>query len=117
MKYLPSYKTEGRPWGSFIRFTENEPSTVKIISVRGGEAFSLQTHEDRDEFWHILSGSGTVVVGENTQEVAPGDELFIPRTTPHRMSAREHGVVFLELAFGDFNENDISRIEDRYGRK
>ena len=36
-----------RPWGAFERFTLNEPSTVKIITVNAGQTLSLQRHEHR----------------------------------------------------------------------
>ena len=116
MERLPNYKTEKRPCGTFIQFTKNEPSTIKIISVNGGEAFSRQTHKQRDEFWRILSGTGIALVGKKERKVAPGDELFVPRTTEHRMTADAGGSVFLEIGEGSFDEEDITRLEDRYGR-
>ena len=32
---------EERPWGSFMKFADNESVTVKIITVKSGEMFSL----------------------------------------------------------------------------
>lgn len=113
-KVLP-YREE-RPWGSFIEFAENEPVTVKIISVRAGEAFSLQSHEYREEFWHVISGSGTVEIGENKLPVEIGKDYTVPARTQHRITASEEPVVILEVARGVFDENDITRNEDRYGR-
>ena len=117
MNGLSQYEKEERPWGNFERFTLNEKTTVKIIAVHAGEAFSLQTHEHRDEFWHILKGSGTVCVGDKSTEAKEGDEFFTPRNTEHRMEGGPEGISFLEIAFGDFDENDITRLEDRYGRR
>ncbi len=109
------YKEE-RPWGDFERFTLNESSTVKIITVKAGEAFSLQYHKERDEFWKILSGNGIATIGEDKKPVKAGDELFIPKNTNHRMEGVDD-VVFLEIALGEFDEDgDIFRIEDKYGR-
>jgi mannose-6-phosphate isomerase-like protein (cupin superfamily) len=48
---------EQRPWGSFRRFTENEISTVKIITVNADQELSLQYHKNRDEFWKVLAGN------------------------------------------------------------
>lgn len=104
-----------RPWGNFQQFTLNEPSTVKVITVKKGEAFSLQRHANRSEFWHILSGNGIATIGEATQEVKTGDEVFIESGVGHRMEATED-IVFLEIAFGEFDESDIVRIEDKYNR-
>ena len=113
---LPNRKREDRPWGNFEQFTQNQSSTIKIITVTSGEKFSLQTHQHRDEFWHVLSGMGTVIIGDTTQEAHAGDEFFIPRGTNHRAEAIGGDLYFLEISFGDFDENDIVRIEDKYGR-
>ena len=107
---------EKRPWGSFERFTLNEPGTVKIITVNAGEAFSLQKHKGRDEWWKILGGDGKIILDGAEKEIKAGDEYFVPRGTEHRVVAGKSAVVFLEISFGDFDENDIVRVEDCYGR-
>lgn len=108
--------TDERPWGGFEQFTLNEQTTVKIITVKEGEAFSLQTHAHRDEFWRMLAGAGVVSVGGAEHAAKAGEEFFIPRGTTHRATGGEGGLVFLEIAFGDFDEHDIRRLEDKYGR-
>lgn len=116
MKGLPNYEKDVRPWGQFERFTLNEKSTVKIITVNAGEELSLQQHEHRDEAWHIVSGSGTVVVGEQKTAVKPGEDFFVARGVHHRIAAGPRGLLLLEIALGDFDEQDITRLQDRYGR-
>lgn len=116
MEGLTKYERETRPWGDFERFTLNEKTTVKIIAVRPGEAFSLQTHAHRDEFWRVLSGSGTITIGDTERAAASGDAFFSPRGSKHRVEGGPNGIALLEIAFGDFDENDITRLEDRYGR-
>jgi len=109
------YKEE-RPWGDFVEFTKDEKTTVKIVTVRAREALSLQSHSSRDEFWHVLSGEGKVEIDTKTEDVVPGKEFFIPRRTKHRLSAGDTPLSVLEIAFGDFDESDITRFDDRYGR-
>jgi len=116
MDGLLNYEKEERPWGDFERFTLNEKTTVKIIAVKAGEAFSLQTHKHRDEFWRVLKGSGTVRINERDYDAKEGDTFFSPRGTQHRVTGGTGGIVFLEIAFGDFDEGDIKRLEDKYGR-
>ena len=116
MEGSPHYEKDERPWGFYERFTLCEPSTVKIITVEAGEAFSLQTHAHREEFWHIISGSGVVTVGDEKKECAAGDNFFVPKNTQHRLEAGSTPCVFLEIAYGEFDEQDIIRIEDKYGR-
>jgi len=116
MEGLMNYEKENRPWGNFERFTLNEKTTVKIITVNEGESISLQTHENRDEFWRVLNGSGTVHINGKDAEAHEGDAFFGKRGHEHRITGGAGGFTCLEIAFGDFDENDIRRLEDRYGR-
>lgn len=116
MNELAHYAKDIRPWGNFERFTLNEKTTVKIITVNEGEAFSLQTHERRDEFWCVVHGTGKIRIGDKESEAHVGDSFFISRHTKHRATGGLQGLTFLEIAFGEFEEGDIKRLEDNYGR-
>jgi mannose-6-phosphate isomerase-like protein (cupin superfamily) len=116
MADLSNYEKDIRPWGNYERFTLNETSTVKVITVNPGEAFSLQTHTHRQEFWRVLSGSGTITVGESVHDAKVGDQFMIGTGEKHRAMGGPEGLVFLEIAFGTFDESDITRLEDKYGR-
>ena len=116
MEGLEHYQKEERPWGNFERFTLNEKTTVKIITVNASEELSLQTHEHRDEFWRVLKGSGIADVGEKVMEAREGDAFFIPRNTRHRAEGGPGGLTFLEIAFGEFDEHDEERLADDYNR-
>jgi mannose-6-phosphate isomerase len=105
-----------RPWGRFRRYTHGEPTTVKLITVEAGQQLSLQRHAHRDELWVMLDPGPLVRIGDDETEAAPGDEFFIPRGTVHRISGGSQPARFLEVAFGRFDEDDIERLEDRYGR-
>ncbi len=107
---------EKRPWGSFRRFTQNSRTTVKIIEILPGQSLSLQTHRHRGEFWRILSGTGIVEINGERIEAVKGGEFFIPTQATHRACAQNDTLEILEIAVGDFDENDIERLEDKYGR-
>lgn len=115
-KVVDIYKEE-RPWGNFERFTQNKVSTVKIITVKPGERLSLQYHRHRNEFWKILLGNGEITIDEEVKEVRPGDEFHIPIGVEHRLEGKGKGLVFLEISFGHFDENDEVRLKDKYGRQ
>jgi mannose-6-phosphate isomerase len=112
----PQHYTEERPWGNFIEFTKNEPSTVKILTVKAHEAFSLQSHSKRDEFWRVLEGEGFVSAGDVRVLAKKNDEFFIPRGAQHRIESGDSDMVVLEISSGEFDEQDITRFDDRYGR-
>lgn len=107
---------ERRPWGHFEQFTENENTTVKLIRVEPHARFSLQRHFKRKEYWYIIAGSGVLHLGDITREVNPGDEIDVPKETLHRMEGGDDGVLFLEITYGDFDEDDIERLADDFGR-
>jgi mannose-6-phosphate isomerase-like protein (cupin superfamily) len=112
----PSLYEEKRPWGSFKQLTKNTLSTVKIISIDPGQTLSLQSHNNRAEFWHVLEGSGKFEIDGLIKEVRSSDEAEVPIGAKHRMSAGDSGMKVLEISSGDFDENDIVRYEDVYGR-
>lgn len=113
---------EERPWGRFIQFSKNQQTTVKIIEVKPQQQLSVQTHKNRDELWVALDPGLVALVGEDTvfmTDIEIGLEpVFIPRNTIH--SIKNANLVsdarFLEIAFGEFDEDDIERIRDVYGR-
>jgi len=109
------FQTE-RPWGNFRQFTHNEQSTVKILTVKPNEILSLQSHKHREEFWHVISGSGFVEIDGVKKETTIGDEHEIKTGEKHRLSAGPGGIQVLEIATGDFDEMDIIHYEDKYGR-
>jgi len=107
---------EERPWGNFITFSSNEVSTVKILTVEQGQAFSLQSHQHRDEEWYVISGNGIITLGDNSEEITVKETYIVPRNTLHRIEATDETVIVLEVSRGTFDETDITRVDDRYGR-
>jgi mannose-6-phosphate isomerase-like protein (cupin superfamily) len=109
-------KTVTRPWGTFTQFTHNEPSTVKIITVNPGGELSLQYHNERSEFWRVLQGKPIITIDDSVKEGKIGDEFTVPVKAKHRIKAQDEEVVILEISSGNFDEDDIIRLEDKYGR-
>ena len=89
---------ESRPWGNFVEFVKNQPCTVKILTIKKDEAFSLQYHELRDESWRILSGKGFVTIGQEIKEIVVAEDYFVPSKSLHRIEATDEDVVVLEIA-------------------
>ena len=114
----PKTYTERRPWGMFEQFTLNELSTVKIITVKPKQELSLQYHYKRSEFWRVLAGKPVITIGAKKYRAKAGDEFFVPVRTEHRIASgtdKEPAKV-LEISYGTFIEEDIVRLEDKYGR-
>jgi len=116
---VPEEYREDRPWGNFRRLVHNEPCTVKLITVDPGHRLSLQSHNHRSELWTFLDPGGIAEVDGREVRPAPGEQLFIPRGARHRLASAPDAtapVRVLELGFGKFDEDDIVRYEDEYGR-
>ncbi len=115
---MPDFKIfqEERPWGNFRQLTHNTPSTVKILFIKKGEAFSLQYHNERTEFWKIISGTPEITLGESVIHAKVGDEFEILPRMNHRVHSIDTDTEILEISSGNFDEEDIVRIEDKYGR-
>lgn len=106
-----------KPWGSFLQFTHNEKTTVKILVVKPGEELSLQSHRKRSEFWFVVEGRPMVVLGKKVQTYKPGGMIKVGTRIKHQIKNKSKKLVrILEVAQGDFDENDIIRYEDKYCR-
>ena len=108
--------TDNSPWGNFKQFAHNETSTVKILEVHPEKRLSLQSHKNREELWVALDNNVHVEIGGVCKTLKKGERVFIPKNTKHRLGANETSVRVLEVSFGIFDENDITRYEDDFGR-
>lgn len=106
-----------KPWGRFEQFTLNQPSTVKIITVNKDARLSLQVHNQRDELWVALDPGLKAEIGNSTVLLDPGNTVKIYRGQSHRVTSTLQTARFLEISFGHFDESDIIRLEDDYGRE
>lgn len=114
-KHTRDSMTEQRPWGSFELFTLNEKSTVKLVNVNRGKRLSLQYHSKRSEFWKVVVGKIEVVLNSAKIILKKGETITIPVGAIHRITGIEDSIV-LEVSFGEFNEKDIVRLDDDFGR-
>jgi len=112
------HRTTHRPWGTYTVLEEGEGFKLKRIVVKPGASLSLQMHHHRSEHWVVVSGTAKVINGEHDILVQRNESTYIPAGTAHRLT--NPGVVdcvMIEVQTGDYlGEDDIVRLEDRYGR-
>ena len=110
--------TENRPWGSFTVLEEGEGFKVKRISVNPGHKLSLQYHHHRSEHWTVVQGEASVTVGEDIKQLKINESIYIPLKEKHALANEgEELMQLIEVQVGDYlGEDDIVRLEDRYGR-
>lgn len=124
--YIQVYKTilekcnreSERPWGYYDVLLEKPEYKVKVLSVMPQGEISLQLHHHRKEHWYIVKGKGLVVKNGSELRVLSGDSVDIPVNEVHRIeNIGNDNLIFIEVAQGDYlGEDDIVRLEDKYGR-
>ncbi len=107
---------EERPWGWFETIEESENYKLKKIFINSNQQFSLQYHNNRDEHWIIVAGSGIITIENSSFPVQFNESFLISKGKRHRLKASDDGILFYEVQTGICNEDDIVRIEDDYGR-
>lgn len=112
------HRTVLRPWGMYTVLQEGRGFKIKRIEVKPGASLSLQLHHRRSEHWVVVAGSATVTRGDDTFVVDEQGSTYIPVGVRHRMENAGTGpLVIIEVQCGDYvGEDDIVRLEDRYGR-
>jgi hypothetical protein len=86
-----------RPWGRMWMLYQHPRLWVKLIHVRRGQRTSNQYHLERREFHYCLSRLSW---------------NYVPKRRLHRMRQG----LYLEIAWGRPDEDDIVRMSDDYGR-
>ncbi len=115
---LNSHSTVHRPWGTYETLVENDGYKIKRIVVKPGKRLSLQKHFHRNEHWIVVSGTATVIVGNETKLIRPNESTYIKMGEIHRLANNgKIPVVLIEAQVGEYTgEDDIIRLEDDYDR-
>jgi len=107
-----------RPWGSYELIKSGPRFKVKLLRVKPGAALSLQYHNRRAEHWVVVGGEATIQRGEETVSLAPDQSLYVPVGIAHQLANQgARPLEVIEVQTGDYlEEDDIVRLDDRYGR-
>jgi len=105
-----------RPWGEFWQYAHNQEVTVSLMQVQPGQRLSLQSHRGRAELWIALDEGAKVEVDDQIYFPKAGEQIWIPAQARHRLSSVAGAVRVLEVAFGNWQQEDIQRYQDDYAR-
>jgi mannose-6-phosphate isomerase-like protein (cupin superfamily) len=107
-----------RPWGDWTVLDAGPGYAVKRIRVRPEGVLSLQRHRHRAEQWIIVAGTARVTRGDATFDLTPGQATRIGLGEVHSIAnPGADEMVFIEVQTGEvLSEDDIERLQDRYGR-
>lgn len=117
MENSPVY--DERPWGNFTVLDEGEGFKVKRIEVLPGKRLSYQKHARRAEHWFVTQGTAKVTLDGKSILLEKGDSVDIALGAAHRVeNPGDRLMVFIEVQQGDYlGEDDITRLEDDFGRE
>lgn len=112
------HQTVHRPWGNYTVLEDADDCKVKRLTVKPGHVLSLQLHHKRSEHWTVVEGVAKVRIGEEEFLLNRNESAYIPMNTVHRLeNPTDADIHLIEVQCGDyFGEDDIVRLEDRYGR-
>lgn len=107
-----------RPWGAFEGLRQEPGFQVKLLTVNPGASISLQYHNRRAEHWVVVAGRARVTRDSETLELAANRSTYIAIGVHHRLeNPGSEPLHVVEVQSGDYlGEDDIVRLEDRYGR-
>ena len=107
-----------RPWGKYNAMDTDERFQVKRISVKPMAKLSLQMHHHRAEHWVVVKGTAKVTIDGVDSLVSENESVYIPIGAVHSLeNPGKIPIELIEIQTGSYlGEDDIVRIEDRYGR-
>ncbi|WP_292955880.1 mannose-1-phosphate guanylyltransferase/mannose-6-phosphate isomerase, partial [Neptuniibacter sp. UBA847] len=107
-----------RPWGKYDSIDMGERYQVKRITVKPGAKLSLQKHHHRAEHWIVVEGTASVTKGNETFLVTEDQSTYIPIGELHCLeNPGKVDLELIEIQSGSYlGEDDIVRLEDKYGR-
>jgi mannose-1-phosphate guanylyltransferase/mannose-6-phosphate isomerase len=108
-----------RPWGSYDSVDNGERFQVKRLMVRPGGVLSLQMHHHRAEHWVVVSGTARITRGDEVFLLEENQSTYIPVGVRHRIeNPGRIPLHIIEVQSGSYlGEDDIVRLDDRYGRQ
>lgn len=107
-----------RPWGKYCLIESGDNFLIKRISVNPKGKISLQKHLKRSEHWVVISGQAHVTRGSSKFTINENESTFIPEGVIHSLENLSNQMLeIIEIQSGKLcSEEDIIRIEDKYGR-
>ena len=102
-----------KPWGSYTNLMDEPYTKVKKIVIKPGQSPSYQYHFKRSEIWVVVQG-----IGKYYQSFLTTYLVYILKEQKHQFTnVGNSDLIFVEIQLGDyFGEDDIVRLEDKYGR-
>lgn len=102
-KYVESEEREAKfaekSWGSFrVIDAEEDSLTIKVV-IKPGDYMNYHSHDNRDEVWVVVSGTGRTIVDGMEQHISAGDVITMKAGCRHTVIA-ETELKLVEVQIG-----------------
>ncbi|MFC3531902.1 mannose-1-phosphate guanylyltransferase/mannose-6-phosphate isomerase [Vogesella facilis] len=117
-KEAAQHRVVYRPWGCYDCIDNGARYQVKRITVKPGAKLSVQMHHHRAEHWVVVSGTAKVLNGDKEVLLTENQSIYIPVGVVHALeNPGKIPLELIEVQSGAYlGEDDIVRLEDKYGR-
>lgn len=107
-----------RPWGKYDSVDAGPRYQVKRITVLPGAKLSVQMHHHRAEHWIVVSGTARVTLDGIDHLLTENESIYLPVGAVHALeNPGKISLELIEVQVGSYlGEDDIVRLQDRYGR-
>jgi mannose-1-phosphate guanylyltransferase len=107
-----------RPWGKYESVDAGARYQVKRITVLPGAKLSVQMHHHRAEHWIVVSGTANVTLDQKSYLLTENESIYLPVGAVHALeNPGKISLELIEVQVGSYlGEDDIVRLQDRYGR-
>jgi quercetin dioxygenase-like cupin family protein len=69
-----------------------------VTTMIPGKGTGLHYHQNADEVFYVIEGTGTAVLGDSTYSIEEGDLIFIPKNIDHKVRKND-STGFLKVLF------------------
>ena len=108
-----------KPWGHEIIWAHTTKYVGKTLVIETGKRLSLQYHDVKDEWVHVLEGRLLLTLEDDAgvvaeRELGAGEGAWVPTGRRHRYTAIERATL-IEVSTPELN--DVVRLSDDFGRE
>jgi mannose-6-phosphate isomerase-like protein (cupin superfamily) len=108
-----------KPWGHELIWAWTDRYVGKVLVIEAGKRLSLQHHEIKDEWIHVLDGRLLLTLENDAgeieeRELGPGDGAHVGVRRVHRFEAIET-CRLIEVSTPELD--DVVRLDDDFGRE
>lgn len=115
----PLPRRVSKPWGHELIWALTDHYVGKVLVIEAGKRLSLQYHERKDEWIHVLEGRLRLLLEDGSgvdrsRELRAGDGAHVPPGRRHRFEAIER-CQLIEVSTPELD--DVVRLADDFGRE